>query len=115
MKRQPVNPKDLAGASKPSLAAVPMGVLWEIGQGMAEGARKYGPFNWRDTPIQAHVYCDATLRHLLAWWEREDIDPDSGVHHVTKAITSLMVLRDAIREKSWIDNRPRSRRARRRA
>ncbi len=102
------NPKDIAGASKPSLAFVPVKPLWEIGQGMAEGAKKYGPYNWRDTPIQAHAYYNAALRHLLAWWDGEDTDPDSGIHHVSKAMTCLLVLRDAMIENSWIDDRPRN-------
>jgi hypothetical protein len=101
-----LNPKDIAGMKKPGVAFVPAPVMMEVGAAMEEGARKYGPYNWREIPIQASVYYNAALRHLMAWWEREDIDPDSGISHVTKAISGLMVLRDAMRVESWRDDRP---------
>src|SRR5690606_12883913 len=52
------------------------------------------------------VYYDSANRHLNAFWEGEDIDPDSGIHHLSKAIASLMVLRDSIIQGNWIDDRP---------
>lgn len=73
---------------------------------MLEGALKYGRHNWREVPVRAGVYYDAALRHLMAWWEGEDEDPDSGVHHVTKAIASLVVLRDALMRGAAEDDRP---------
>ena len=42
----------------------------------------------------------------MAWWEGEDIDPDSGLSHVTKAISSLVVLRDAMIQGKFKDDRP---------
>jgi hypothetical protein len=43
---------------------------------------------------------------MMAWWEGEDIDPDSGLSHVTKAIASLVVIRDAMIQNKWVDDRP---------
>lgn len=104
---QAVNPKDLAGALKPSISSVPIDVLLEVGGGMQEGADKYGFFNWRETGVSSSVYYNATLRHIFAWWNREDIDPDSGIHHISKAIASLLVLRDAQMQKMIVnDDRP---------
>jgi hypothetical protein len=40
------------------------------------------------------------------WWEGEDIDEESGMNHITKAITSLMVLRDAMIRGKMVDDRP---------
>lgn len=105
MSRKP-NPKALAGREKRQFQFVPVGVLEEIADGMAEGAKKYGPFNWRETPIEMSDYYDSSLRHLTAWFNGEDIDPDSGVHHLSKAITGLIVVRDAIDAGSIIDDRP---------
>ena len=73
---------------------------------MSEGANKYGPYNWRDVEIQFSDYFDSTMRHMNEWYEGEDIDPDSGVSHISKAITGLIVLRDAMLEGSAIDDRP---------
>ena len=42
----------------------------------------------------------------MSWWEGEDIDPDSGLSHITKAIASLTVLRDAQLNDKVIDDRP---------
>lgn len=46
------------------------------------------------------------MRHLAAWWEGQDIDPDSGLHHVAKAMASLHVLRDAMMQDKCFDDRP---------
>jgi len=73
---------------------------------MLEGARKYGRHNYRAMGVSATVYYDAALRHIMDWWEGEDIDPDSGLNHITKALTALMVLRDSMLMGNWIDDRP---------
>ena len=103
-----INPKALVGRLKTRAQFTPVTVLNEIHEGMTEGADKYGPYNWRDKPIEAGDYYDAALRHLNAWWDGEDIDPDSptGAHHVSKAITGLIVLRDAMLNETCIDDRP---------
>ena len=49
---------------------------------------------------------DATLDHLFDYWEGQDIDPDSNLHHITKAIASLYVLRDAQMRDMCEDDRP---------
>ena len=100
------NPKEAPGSKKISFSAVPATVLAEVALGMAEGARKYGRHNYRTTKIVASTYYDATLRHLVDWWEGTDLDPASGLHHVTKAITSLIVLRDAMQREMVVDDRP---------
>jgi hypothetical protein len=100
------NPKDALGTAKPSLSSVPTQVLFEIGAGMLEGACKYARHNYRVADIRASVYYDAALRHIMAWWEGEDIDPDSGVHHIGKALACLAVLRDCQMNDKVIDDRP---------
>lgn len=89
------NPKDAIGSSKPPLSTIPFPVLFEVGAAMLEGSMKYRRHNYRIAGVRSSVYFDAAMRHLAAWWEGQDIDPDSGLHHVTKAIASLIVLRDA--------------------
>lgn len=100
------NPKDAVGTRKAPLSVLPWPVLFEAGLGMLEGARKYGRHNYRAVGIRNSVYFDAALRHLAAWWEGEDIDPDSGLPHVTKALCCLMVLRDAQMQGKATDDRP---------
>lgn len=104
---KPSNPKDRMGILKVAFSVIPTTVLWELGVAMLEGALKYGRHNYRAIGVRASVYYDATVaRHLASWWEGEDIDPASGVHHVTKAIASLTVLRDAMIQGKFVDDRP---------
>lgn len=106
MSEKETNPKDAVGVRKAPLSTVPAGVLMEIGLAMLEGARKYGRHNYRVTGVRASVYYDAALRHLMDWWEGTDIDPDSGLSHVTKALACLTVLRDAEINGMLEDDRP---------
>lgn len=103
---KPSNPKDVVGTLKAPLSTVSVPVLAELGVAMLEGALKYGRHNYRVVGIRASVYYDATLRHLFSWWEGEDLDPDSGMNHITKAIASLCVLRDAMIQSKVEDDRP---------
>lgn len=100
------NPKDAIGISKAPMSTVPAAVLAEVGVAMLEGACKYGRSNFRIAGVRSSVYYDAAMRHLMSWWEGEDTDPDSGMSHVTKAITSLVVLRDAMIQGMCTDDRP---------
>ena len=100
------NPKDAIGVTKPPLSTVPATVTHEVGLALLEGALKYGRHNYRVIGVRASVYYDATMRHLNKWWEGQDIDPDSGMSHITKAIASLYVLRDAMIQDMLNDDRP---------
>lgn len=103
----PNDPKQEAGMRKVPFQTLPMAVLAEMAVAHGEGAAKYGRHNWREGRVIASTYYGATLRHLCAWIEGEDIDPDSGLSHLTKAMTSLAVLRDAQIQGTAIDDRPR--------
>lgn len=103
---KPTNPKDAIGALKAKLSVIPAGVLFELGLALLEGACKYGRHNYRGVGVRASVYYDATMGHLMDWWEGEDIDEDSELSHVTKALASLTVLRDAMLQGKLTDDRP---------
>lgn len=101
------NPKDAVGIRKWRVfSVVPLTVIAELGVAMLEGARKYGRHNYRVAGVRASVYVDAAIGHVMQWWEGEDTDPDSGLSHVTKAIASLTVLRDAMIQDMLTDDRP---------
>ena len=109
MTSKDTNPKDAIGTKKwRQFTVVPFQVIWEVGVGMLEGALKYGRHNYRASGVRASVYVDAALGHIHQYWEGEDIDPDSTahLHHITKAITSLTVLRDAMMNDFYVDDRP---------
>lgn len=107
MTTKPTNPKDAVGVRKAPFSTVPMQVVGEAGLALLEGALKYGRHNYRVAGLRSSVYFDATMRHLTSWWEGEDIDPDSGLSHIAKAIASLLVLRDAqMNDMVKFDDRP---------
>lgn len=103
---KPSNPKDSLGIKRPPMSTVPAPVMMELGVAMLEGARKYARHNYRVVGVKASVYYDACERHMMRWWEGEDIDPESGLNHVVKAIASLVVLRDAMMNDMVEDDRP---------
>jgi hypothetical protein len=106
LNKKDTNPKDAVGIKKVPRSTVSAPVLAEVGVAMLEGARKYGRHNYRISKVRSSVYYDAAVRHLDQWWEGEDTDPDSGLSHITKAITSLVVLRDAMIQDKFVDDRP---------
>lgn len=103
---KPTNPKDAIGIRKVNLSCLPAGVMMETAVALMEGAAKYGRHNYRGVGVRASVYYDAAAGHLMDWWEGDDIDQESGLSHVTKAIASLVVLRDAMLQGKLTDDRP---------
>jgi hypothetical protein len=100
------NPKDAIGIRKVPMSSVPATAILEAALGMLEGNRKHGRHNYRRAKVVASVYYDAAMRHLMAWWEGENTDPISDIHHVSKTISDLLVLRDAMINDMCIDDRP---------
>lgn len=105
---KPSNPKDVLGIMKAPLSVLPTQVSYKAALGMLEGALKYGRHNYRVIGVRASIYYDACKRHLDSWWEGEDLDPDSkaGLHHLDKLIASAYVVRDAILQDMFNDDRP---------
>ena len=102
-----VNPKDLVGVTKvPALSVVPPASLIYEALAMRDGARKYGPYNWRAKRVIASVYVDALLRHVMDWWDGEELAPDSGAPHLGHAKACAGILADAIETGNLVDDRP---------
>lgn len=100
------NPKDLLGTDKVPLSRIPPVAILHEGMAMGNGGDKYGPYNWRGNAVQADIYIDAAMRHILAWFDGEEYAEDSGVHHLGHARASLGILLDAQATGNLIDNRP---------
>lgn len=101
-----VNPKDLLGMKKVSMTKVPATAIAHCAMAMMNGAKKYGPFNWRGNPVVASIYIDACMRHLNAWFDGEECAEDSGVHHLGHAMACLAILLDAQETGNLTDDRP---------
>jgi hypothetical protein len=101
------NPKDLLGIKKVSISKLPAVGILHASHAMMYGAAKYGPYNWRDNAVIASIYYDATLRHLIAWYdEREEIASDSGARHLGHVMANMAILLDADATGNLIDDRP---------
>lgn len=105
-KTKPTNPKQALGIKKVPTHVIPSGVLLEMGLAMMEGGRKYGSHNYRALGARHSTYNDAIERHRIAWWEGEDTDKDSGLHHLVKIIGCCLVMRDSILMGNDVDDRP---------
>ena len=100
------NPKDAAASGKLEFSLIPSTALVALALGFTEGDWKYGGHNYRIAGVLASVYYDALKRHMESWWGGEDIDPDSGLPHLYKAMCCVAVLIDAKACNKLTDNRP---------
>jgi hypothetical protein len=72
-------------ASKPSqLGFIDPVALEELGNIAGMGAEKYEPWNYLKGYNYSLSY-NAMLRHMNAYWRGEDLDPESGRHHMGHA------------------------------
>jgi hypothetical protein len=100
------NPKDLLGVKKVSISKLPPVAVLHAAHALMDGAVKYGPYNWREKKVIAHIYIDACKRHLDAWFDGEQEASDSKVHHLGHAIACLAIILDAEASGNLIDDRP---------
>lgn len=92
---KPTNPKDAIGSDKLPLHLWPTTATIVGALGLLDGALKYGRSNFRAVGVRASIYYDAARRHLDAWFEGEDTDPDSGLPHHAHALACIAILVDA--------------------
>jgi hypothetical protein len=100
-----LDPKGEAGSKKTPLHLLPPYALAQTSLAHAEGARKYGLFNWRTNKVCATTYIGAIMRHLTAWQDGEDLDPDSGLTHLAKIAACCNILMDAGHCGTLVDDR----------
>ena len=97
------------GADKFDTNKLPLGLIDKTAlDGLAAvlqyGAGKYAAQNWRLGLQYSRVY-DAALRHLTAFIDGEDCDPESGLPHVDHAMCCLMFLSNFSKKRKDLDDR----------
>lgn len=102
---KPVNPKDVIGSKKLPLHLVPATVMIYAAMAFAEGASKYGAFNWRVTPVRYSVYMAAHDRHQAKLDNGQWADPKTQVPHLASMIACLGIIADAKLCGTLIDDR----------
>lgn len=108
------NPKQQYGDLKPNVSLNPGSAAAYQALAHEDGARKYGPFNWREKSIELMTYVAAAKRHLDAWVDGEDYSVDTveagaPVHNLGHVLASIAILIDATETPGCaIDNRPKA-------
>lgn len=100
------NPKDSLGTKKVSLSKVPFSSIVYQALAMEDGAKKYGPFNWRENKVIASIYIDAAMRHLGSWYDGEEVADDSKKPHLGHAMACIGIIIDALETGNLVDDRP---------
>lgn len=97
------------GTAKPikeeRLDLVPPEPLLELSRAFARGADKYDAFGYLQDQAEYRRYLAAQMRHVLAWAAGEDIDPDSGIHHLSLAAANCFILQELQLRGQGIDDR----------
>lgn len=100
------NPKDLLGMKKVPLHLVPPASIVYQALAMTDGARKYGPYNWRANKVIASIYVAAAMRHIMQWFDGEEFADDSHYPHLAHALACLGIIVDAKETGNLVDDRP---------
>ena len=78
-------------SQKPRMALVPASLGTSCARALTYGAKKYKPNNWRLID-NVEQYISALTRHLDAWKEGEENDPESGLCHLDHVAANLSFL-----------------------
>ena len=66
---------------KVKMELLPSDALEEIAKVLTFGAKKYASWNWAKGLAYSRL-TGAALRHLLAWKDGQDKDPETGLSHL---------------------------------
>jgi hypothetical protein len=103
---KPTNPKQAIAINAAPLDNIPLAAQAYASVALANGALKYGTYNWRVSGVRASVYLAAAQRHIQCWREGEELDAKDGVHNLGAAIACLSILIDALENECLTDDRP---------
>ena len=78
--------------------------LRKVAEVLTFGAKKYADENWRAGIAWKRVI-GAALRHLTAWKDGEDADPETNLSHAAHAACCLMFLLEYLETHPELDDR----------
>ena len=93
-----------ASAGKAKISLVSPHLINETAKVLTFGAQKYSERNWEKGFPWSDPY-SALQRHLNAWWAGEELEGESGLHHLGFAACNLMFLIHFVAEKGGTDDR----------
>lgn len=77
--------------TKLKYSLIPPSATKALAEVLTYGAKKYKPNNWQLVDDSSR-YVDALYRHLEAWRLGEKLDPESGLSHLSHAMTNIVFL-----------------------
>ena len=85
---------------KPKTYLLPPKALMEVSKVLTIGAEKYDEENWRKLDNLQNRYTGATLRHLFAHMDGEQLDSETDLSHLAHAVCCLLFKLEIEIEKS---------------
>ncbi len=95
-------------AGKIRVDLFPVAGFMATSQALEFGTSKYGDYNWQQGIEYRRIYA-STIRHMMAWYGGQDLDPESGLSHVAHASCNIQMLLHYIanpEEYGTLDDRP---------
>lgn len=83
---------------------VPQSALTPMVRVLEFGAEKYAPHNWKKG-LSITECCESLKRHLDAFMEGEDNDPESGISHIGHIQTNALFISWLLKNKPEFDDR----------
>jgi hypothetical protein len=77
-------------SQKPMLYLLQPGWVWEVGEVLTHGAKKYEPNGWQR--VEPERYISALLRHSLQVAAGETVDEETGLSHLAHIGCNAMFL-----------------------
>lgn len=102
--QQVIEPGTKFDAGKPPMELLSTEVLVQISRVLEFGKKKYDTHNWRKGMSWSRLI-GAALRHLTAYKDGEDLDPETGLSHLAHLGCCTMFLLEFIKTHPDFDDR----------
>lgn len=89
---------------KPDLSLLSSVWLLGVGAVLSFGKKKYSAHNWRNGLQQSRLIA-AAMRHIVAFNDGEDLDPETGLPHLHHASCCLMFASEMWAKRPDMDDR----------
>ena len=83
---------------------VPFSSLAYLVEVLMFGAEKYSDHNWKKG-LPFNEICESLIRHLTSFMEGEDMDPESGLHHLGHVMANVVFLTWMVQNRPDLDDR----------
>ena len=97
----------IKGSKNARFDLIPAEPLWALAEHYGKGLAKYGIRNW-EKGYDWGLSFSALQRHAWAFWNGEDIDDETGSHHLTAVAWHAFALLEWMQTHPEKDDRPKN-------